>query len=210
MNKIALFQIAYNHYVNNSLYVDGVLGENTLSAISNFKKKIIDEVGSIFDGFFIFRISNKFQNTANDLAVYVRNNEIMLLQCNTLAGDYYVYNPISYGGITGTAILKEGLYPKTWEGRLTYRFFQSLPELVQVRPVSVYRDGNKDKEIDRESTQVGIFGINIHQQGYQFIVDNWSAGCITFPRLEWETWCMSHFYINKNYDLYLIDIWSKR
>lgn len=69
---------------------------------------------------------------------------------------YYLQNPI----FQGTAILKEGQYVDCWQIGLHKGL---KPALVQVRPVTVYRDYNKDSVLDfGQSTQTGNFGINHH------------------------------------------------
>ena len=78
----------------------------------------------------------------------------------------------------GTAILKEGQYPKMF--RLgTHSGYKAL---VQQKKVTVIRDFNLDNRLDfasgREDT--GLFGINLHRakrSGVALNVDNWSAGC---------------------------------
>jgi hypothetical protein len=56
--------------------------------------------------------------------------------------------------------------------------------LRQVKPVTVFRDANKDLLFDELKTQLGIFGINIHKAGVDSMyVENWSEGCQVFKRL---------------------------
>jgi hypothetical protein len=187
---------------------DGILGPITRQNFIALQKLIKPFLFVAFDGFLAIRCSEEFDNKASDFLLYVQNQEIKeVLPCTTRAGNYWVYNPITYGGITGTAVMCDGFYPKVWEGALTKRFgIYSLPELVQVRPVKVYRDGNKDKKIDRTNIQIGMFGINLHQQGWAFAVDNWSAGCFTVPYWHWQNFCNKYFEIGKIYDLNLINI----
>ena len=60
------------------------------------------------------------------------------------------------------------------------------PYFNQVKPVKIYRDGNRDNTVDRNvPTQEGLFGINIHTAGWNYVVWNWSAGCIVIPRQYW-------------------------
>ncbi len=89
-----------------------------------------------------------------------------------------VFNPINVLGITGTAVLKEGQY------RGTYQFIDNIynvyqaPYFAQVRPVTVFRDGDKDEVFDREMPQqIGLFGIMLHAMGFGEVVNNWSIGC---------------------------------
>ena len=80
----------------------------------------------------------------------------------------------------GCAILVPGQY------RGAYRIGNhwGYPALVQVRPVKVYRDTNKDTNLDWDpdvsSIDEGYFGINIHRAKEDVItphVAGYSAGC---------------------------------
>ncbi len=54
-----------------------------------------------------------------------------------------------------------------------------------MRTVSVWRDNNKDLKIDRQTTDIGMFGINIHKAGIDSTwVENWSEGCQVFKRVK--------------------------
>lgn len=205
--QVLQLQRLINRVLNTSIKEDGIFGKVTKEhyniLVSNLSKYFIAN----FDGFLLIRCSEVFDNKASDFAIYLQNQEIKeIMPCTTRAGDYYVFNPITWGGITGTAVLAEGFYPKMWEGIISKRFGFYSPELVQVRPVKIYRDGNKDRKIDRDKTQEGLFGINMHTQGAIFAVDNWSAGCITVPKWSWNVWCNNYFEIGKFYDVYLINI----
>ena len=57
--------------------------------------------------------------------------------------------------------------------------------LVQRKPVSVYRDGNKNDIYDLKPTSIqnGLFGINIHRSNEAWTrntIDQYSAGCQVF------------------------------
>ncbi len=61
--------------------------------------------------------------------------------------------------------------------------------LVQIRPVTVYRDYDRTSYISLKdaSTQTGMFGINIHHaksKGTTNYIDNYSAGCQVFANAE--------------------------
>lgn len=89
-------------------------------------------------------------------------------------GTYWLRNP---GRVAGTAILKEGQYRGCWQLGL-HRGQKSA--LVQIKPVTVYRDGDKDGQHDMNArqTETGLFGINLHRAGTNSTnVDKWSAGC---------------------------------
>ena len=81
----------------------------------------------------------------------------------------------------GVAILKEGQYRGSHKIGLHQGKYEALR---QQKPVTVYRDNNKDGSYDmnEENTQTGLFGINIHRatkwEGRKSTqIDKWSAGC---------------------------------
>ena len=82
----------------------------------------------------------------------------------------------------GTAILVPGQYRGCWElGKHNGRY----KALIQKKPVKVYRDNNKDLiyDMEPETIQNGVFGINIHRSSEWFEskkIDKYSAGCQVF------------------------------
>jgi hypothetical protein len=75
----------------------------------------------------------------------------------------------------GTAILVPGQYKNAWRVGLHRGKY---PALVQVRPVKVFRDNDRDAEYDEVSAEEGLFGINIHRaEGVGEKVGQNSAGC---------------------------------
>jgi hypothetical protein len=140
------------------------------------------------DKYLLFvRMSEKFDNSLSDFCFYydVKNDLLLCMKCSTKAGLYYVYNPITFGGITGTGVLKEGFYKDSHTVIGTYRFGIYDYELLQTQSVNFYRDGNKDDKIDRGKIYSGIVGIDVHTAGFRNIVDNWSSACLVIYRPEW-------------------------
>ena len=92
-------------------------------------------------------------------------------------GGYYLENPMN---VRGTAILKPGQYRQAF----AIGTHRGYPALVQVEPVTVYRDGNRDGNLDIENApeDTGMFGIHIHHAGAvpSKKVGRWSAGCQVF------------------------------
>lgn len=93
----------------------------------------------------------------------------------TIPGRYYLLNLLNP---KGTAVLKEGQYVDCW----TIGIHNGYTALVQCRPVTVYRDSNRDTIINEVpgTEDTGLFGINIHHAGKTFIakfIQNFSAGC---------------------------------
>jgi hypothetical protein len=96
--------------------------------------------------------------------------------CTTDAGLFYLENPIVK---QGCALLKEGQYRGAYEIGLHKSKYEAL---VQRKPVTVYRDNNRDNILDFDApTETGLFGINIHKgsdfRTKDYAVDKWSAGC---------------------------------
>jgi len=90
-------------------------------------------------------------------------------------GRFYRENPIN---VLGTAIMKPGQY------RGAYRVgrHKGYRALQQVGAVTVYRDNNRDDELDTTGSfeDDGINAINIHRASRvraSTQVDRWSAGC---------------------------------
>ena len=83
----------------------------------------------------------------------------------------------------GVARLVPGQYRGAYEIGMHQGKYQAL---VQRRPVTVFRDANKDAIFDENKTETGLFGINIHRSsptGTSVQVDGWSAGCMVFANI---------------------------
>jgi len=100
-------------------------------------------------------------------------------QITTDPGRHYLKNPMEK---TGTAILCTGQYKGMFKlGKHRGRY----DALVQARPVRVYRDNDRDDELDMNVniTETGMFGINMHRSSpysKSYTVEKWSAGCQVF------------------------------
>jgi len=103
-------------------------------------------------------------------------------------GKYYLETASEDFQASGTAILAPGQYRSAYQigphGSTKYN------ALVQVKPVVVYRDANRDLEYDHVNAETGLFGINIHANNTSPYTENWegnkvgkwSAGCQVFKR----------------------------
>lgn len=92
----------------------------------------------------------------------------------------YMKNPTNS---KGTAILAPGQYRSTYSIDKHQGKYDALCQ--RLKPVVVYRDGNKDNKYDMfpEKTDKGMFGINIHRSNEYSVssnINNWSAGCQVF------------------------------
>jgi hypothetical protein len=94
-------------------------------------------------------------------------------------GTYYLLHPLNKE--YGSALLKSGQYIDSY--RRDYHRGKYMA-LVQSKPVSVYRDYNRNGVFDVfTKITTGDFGINIHKAGEDSIkVDKNSAGCQVFKR----------------------------
>ena len=93
-------------------------------------------------------------------------------------------NPMS--NTCGTAILVPGQYRGCWK---IGKHKGSYTALVQQKPVSVYRDNNRDDiyDMEPETIKKGVYGINIHKASDTMkskFIDKWSAGCQVFQSKE--------------------------
>ena len=114
---------------------------------------------------------NKF-----DDSLYLVNGPIMFrYTCTTNPGTYWLKNLLNP---KGTAVLKPGQYIDSWKIGLHQGKYEAL---VQAKPITVYRDGDKDDLAEETKVeQTGMFGINIHRanpSAISSIIDKWSAGC---------------------------------
>jgi hypothetical protein len=102
-------------------------------------------------------------------------------QATTEPGRYYTYNPMNPGG---AARIKFGQY-KSWA--VGYHGNAERHEaLVQVAPITVHRDFNKDFQRTGDKLDTGLFLVNQHW-GYDAPVNdikNASAGCLVGRRRE--------------------------
>ena len=104
-------------------------------------------------------------------------------KASTEPGNYYTFNPMNPGG---AARLAMGQHLNAWcvgthlAGRPT-----GHEGLVQVAPVSFYRDKNKDFKRTGDKLYSDIIGLNQHASwGHGGEVGRWSAGCLIGISLE--------------------------
>ena len=130
---------------------------------------------------------NKITNKFDDFIVVVYNtdkekNVVRIFPCTVDPGKKAMKHPMN---VKGTAILAEGQYLNAWKIGSHKGQYKAL---VQCKPVTVYRDGNKDDKYDLNPMCIdnGVFGINIHKAGSSTqgstIVDGWSYGCTVFSK----------------------------
>lgn len=88
-----------------------------------------------------------------------------------------------YHNVNGVARLVPGQYRSVWTVDKHQGKYEALCQ--RLRPVTVYRDANRDLVFDETKTDTGMFGINIHKAGQDSTwVENWSEGCQVFKRVK--------------------------
>jgi hypothetical protein len=126
------------------------------------------------------KVTNKFDDCL--VVIYNTNNKEevrRVFTCTTLPGKKAMEHPTA---IKGTAILKEGQYRGAYQIAYHKGKYKAL---CQRKPLTVYRDGNKDDKFDLNPLSIdkGIFGINIHKAGdNSTLVNGWSYGCTVLAK----------------------------
>lgn len=180
--------------MNEPLVEDGVTGSKTKRACDDiiiYFKNLFKVNVRVWESINIIgiRTNKDFTDKFTDWVVYVSDDGICAVPASTKAGKYYVQNPISYGGVTGTAVLVAGYYKNIWVFKTDADWktlWLGMPYFQQVNNCIVGRDGDKDNMIsDKIPTQSGQFGINHHHAGIENVVYNWSAGCQIVQKHYW-------------------------
>lgn len=129
-------------------------------------------------------IPNVFNDSLNVLFTDSSGKAIAYTwMATTDPGTYWLKNPLND---QGTAILKPGQYPGSHALGMHRGAYLAL---VQVKPLTVVRDFNRDGKADYDTgrQETGLFGINIHRaqvNGLTKYIDNYSAGCQVFANVE--------------------------
>ncbi|BAY76071.1 peptidoglycan binding domain-containing protein [Nostoc linckia NIES-25] len=178
------YQISTNPKEYNIVYLEGVNEDWTLNKDTpnqfNDRRIVIEVV----DG--VPKIVNHWQGT-------------------TEPGSHYTYNPMNPGG---AARIKFGQY-KAWSVGI-HGNSEPHEALIQVAPITVHRDFNKDFQRTGDKLDTGLFLVNQHY-GYDAPVNdikNASAGCLVGRRREGHREFMSiikqdrRYVANKNYVFY--------
>lgn len=172
------------------LFEDGIIGSKTLEATKFFLTEQTGKRGFTmpWTGLIYIRTDESLTNSFDDFVVRINKGIVDYISiCSTTAGDYYIYNPVTSGGVTGTAVTAEqqvkfshkfvtGDWKKLW---LNAPYFQ------QIKPLTIYRDGDKNRVLSKALSKVGLFGINLHRGGIGNAINNWSAGCNVTPDKDW-------------------------
>lgn len=120
-----------------------------------------------------FGRANYFDDT---ISVYVKHDSWRTYhyEAATLPGFPNLLKPVN---MKGTALLVPGQYVNCYSLGMHRNKYRAL---VQVEPVKVYRDNNKDMVYDLydRTVDIGLFGINIHRASFGAkVVGLDGAGC---------------------------------
>lgn len=113
----------------------------------------------------------------DDLLYFIDTSvkQAVFFSCTTNAGQHWLQN---FMNSKGCAVLEGGQYVNAYTIGKHKGMFEAL---VQVRPVIVKRDADKDAKAGNSGTlESGLFGINIHQASQTItstVIGKWSAGC---------------------------------
>lgn len=123
------------------------------------------------------RSSYKATNAWDDtlVMVYKTNDEdkvIVFKNFTTDPGFYFLKTKLL--NPKGCAFLAEGNYPNIFIVGLHQGKYEALR---QNRNITVYRDANKDNNLDMKVKDTGMFGINLHHGYNSSVIFNNSAGC---------------------------------
>ena len=121
---------------------------------------------------------NKFDDTLVLFYIDDKNKQFYKeYPITTDPGTYWLNNPMN---VNGTAMLKQGQYIDTWAQGLHRGKYKAL---TQVKPVTVYRDKDRNSIFQSNDEDTGYFGINIHKALTDTNnVDKFSAGCQVFKK----------------------------
>jgi len=171
--------------------IDGIVGPKTLTGAKAWidtEMNIRGWVKPVTD-FVWIRTGQTFDNRFSDFVVRFQNRIAdMIMPCTTKPGDFYIFNPLTVGGITGAAVACEqqviGSHKFVTSGNWA-SLWLGAPYFYQSGAIEIYRDGNKDRNLDKNIKTRGWYGINFHRGGAGSIVDQWSAGCMVVPDARW-------------------------
>lgn len=171
--------------------IDGIIGKMSLAATQSFVSDEIKKRSWVQPKteFVWIRTDQVLDNKFSDICVrFNGGNADMVMACSTTAGDYYIFNPLTVGGITGAALACEQqvinshkfVSSPNWKS-----LWLGAPYFYQEGAIEIYRDGNKDRKLDKAIKTKGWYGINFHRAGLGSFVDTWSAGCQVVADKAW-------------------------
>ena len=127
----------------------------------------------------------KFDDTLVVFHKFLGEDHMIYYPVTTDPSEHYLHNPLPAVANKGTAILVPGQYRSAYEiGMHRAGQLGGHKALIQKAPVEVYRDNNRDGQLDFTTPETGLFKINIHKGPRNGNWDshsaNYSAGCTVF------------------------------
>ncbi len=169
---------------------DGMAGKETFAATQQYLRDLIQEKGYVFypNNPYWLRMGDEITDRMSDYCINVVDGKVVsIFPATTKPGKYWIYNPVTVGGITGTGCVVAGQYIDShewveggkWGGGGYFK---------QVRPINVHRDGNKDLKLDKNIVVQAPtwYGFFMHSMGAGTIIWNWSAGCLGAANVLWQ------------------------
>lgn len=164
---------------------------------NKIKKSVLNKGYKFFEGgdfdinLVLERTSNNFSDKFDDntYICYKENGieKCLNLKVTTKAGyKKAAEKPITYEGITGTAVIIPNQYRGVWQylpnGIASKKYPFNTTYLMQIKGMDYWRDSDGDKTIDEMQIQKNkIFGTQFHVMSYEGKeygnVSNWSLGC---------------------------------
>ncbi len=171
--------------------IDGIVGPLTLAGAKQWIDAEMNKRGWVkpVNDLVWVRTDQSFDNKFADYCIRF-NNRIadMVMSCSTTPGDFIIFNPLTVGGITGSAVACEqqviGSHKFVTSGNWK-SLWLNAPYFFQAGAIEIYRDANKDRKLDKAVKTRGWYGINFHRGGIGHLVDDWSAGCMVVPDARW-------------------------
>lgn len=171
--------------------IDGIVGPLTLGGVKAFIDAEMNKRGWVkpVNDLVWVRTDQSYDNKFSDYCIRFNNRVAdMILPCSTTPGDYIIFNPLTVGGITGSAVACEqqviGSHKFVTSGNWK-SLWLNAPYFYQSGAIEIYRDANKDRKLDKAVKTKGWYGINFHRGGIGHLVDDWSAGCLVVPDKIW-------------------------
>jgi len=171
--------------------IDGIIGPMSLAATQQY---VLDEIAKrkwVKPGTELvwLRTDQTYDNKFSDVVVRFNKGIVdMVAPCSTTPGDFWIFNPLTVGGITGAAVACEqqiiGSHKFVTSGNWS-SLWLGAPYFQQVGGISIFRDGNRNRILDKLIKTFGWYGINFHRAGLGSLVDRWSAGCQVVPDKIW-------------------------
>lgn len=168
--------------------VDGIVGPKTIGILQSYIKDRLMDVDYVIPtkGFVWLRTDTILTDTYDDFVVRMQNGVIdKISPATTTPGNFWIKN---FTNKDGVAVAKpqqilgshKFVTAKSWTN-----LWLKAPYFQQVKPIEIYRDNDKDLNINTTKVYKGLFGINFHRGGLGTLIGRWSAGCQVVPDKEW-------------------------